>query len=104
MAEEQLDVQQGDQEVAEPVVAAAASEDTFTREEFLAQIEDVRAEARKEAAQQAEAAFTRSQSLIDKNTARVQQETRAQLEILMGRTGKVLAEHGAEPETIEDLR
>lgn len=102
MAEEQLDVQQGDQQVAEPAVKpAAAPSETFTKDEVLAQIEQAKEEAIRRATQDA---FRQSQAKTDKDIARIQQATQSQLEALMERTGRVLAEHGAEPETIEGLR
>ena len=100
MAEELLDTNQGVQEDAGAVEETSSEKKTFSQDEILAKIEGARAAAKVEA----EAAFTRSQSLVDKNIARIQQATQSQLEALMERTGRVLAEHGAEPETIEGLR
>ena len=103
MANEQLDVQLSDQQVAEPVAppAAAPSKETFTKDEVLAQIEQAKEEAIRRATQDA---FRQSQAKTDKDIARIQQATQSQLEALMERTGRVLADHGAEPETIEGLR
>lgn len=101
MAEELLEA---NQDVVEDVVAVEeAPSEQLTQEQVLAMIEDVKAEAKMEAARQAEEAFTRSQSLIDKNIARERATWQSQYETLQSRYGEFAIAQGADPDALETL-
>lgn len=101
MAEELLEANQD--VVADVVAAEDAPSEQLTQEQVLAMIEDVKAEAKMEAARQAEEAFTRSQSLIDKNIARERADWQSQYESLQGRYGEFAIAQGADPDALETL-
>ncbi|MBC8445807.1 MAG: hypothetical protein H8D74_01270 [Chloroflexi bacterium] len=104
MAEESLETNLDNQEVVEAEATGVPSKKELSQDDILAMIEQARADAKREARAQAEEAFTRSQSLIDKNIARERQETQSQYTALTERYTQALAEHGAEPATIEGLQ
>ena len=102
MAEEMLDANQdvsvtGDVEAAE----AQPSKEEFNSEKVLAMINEAKTAAIAEAEQRA---FARSQSLIDKNIARTEQNWQAQYQTLQQRYEKTMADQGVEPEVLEQLR
>ncbi len=105
MAKQELDVQQGDPPVAEPVVEpipaeAASTEETFTKEDVQAMIAEAQVAATRDASEEA---FRRAQSKIDQDTARLAQAQSDQYAAFVDRYGKALTEHGAEPEIVEGL-
>lgn len=102
MANELLDT---NQDVPEDVGAAeeTSSKEELSQDEILAMIEKTRAEAKTEAREQAEAAFTRSQSLIDKNIARERATWQSQYQSLQERYESALAKYGADPGDLEAL-
>lgn len=104
MAEETLDVQQGDQQVAEPAVEqAAAPSEQLTQEQVLAMLEDVKVEAKREAALLSEEAFRRSQSKIDQDIARERASWQSQYETLRSTYGEFAIAQGADPDALETL-
>ena len=66
MAEESLETNLDNQEVVEAEATGVPSKKELSQDDILAMIEQARADAKREARAQAEEAFTRSQSLIDK--------------------------------------
>ena len=102
MAEDSLEANLDNPEVVETEPEGAPSEQ-LTQEQVLTMIEDVKAEAKMEAARQAEEAFTRSQSLIDKNIARERATWQQQYDTLQGRYGEFAIAQGADPDALETL-
>ncbi len=103
MADELLDA---NQDVVEDVVAAeeAPSEvEQLTQAEVLALIEDVKAEAKREATALSEDAFRRSQSKIDQDIARERATWTQQYENLQGRYSEFAIAQGADPDALETL-
>jgi len=102
MADEQLDVQLGDQQVAGPVALPAAAPSVALTEE---KVQALITEATERAAREGEErALRQSQSLVDKAEARIDRRWQDRVGKLLTPYEQALQEHGAEPGDVEALR